>query len=306
MAYNHTTGDGERIFSPLYADVWETTLKHLNGSAVKVYIALLMHTTQQNRTWFMSIDEIAEDAGVGRTAAAKGKDKLIEMGLVEQSWRYRDEAGDYHLTDTRPPPRLQGKNVYKVNVKPASVDAGNREVEDNRCQKTDSIDAGKRHLVDAGKRQQTIAPTTQPPTEPLSPLTPQGGTTGGELAIIESISVPEKPVPKKKRTQGEYLPEGWFPSQRAIELVRENNPTITDDFLRREHMKFTDHWLAASHHTARKKDWDAAWRNWMNRAMDYNPPRGRNTGKPTMQEINTWTTQPTITQQEPNSDYRPF
>lgn len=203
MAYNHTTGDGERIFSPLYADVWDTTLKHLNGAAVKVYIALLMHTTQQDRTWFMSIDEIAADAGVGRSAASAGKDKLIEVGLIEQSWRYRDEAGDYHLTDTRPPPRMQGKNVYKVNVKPRATGSENQNHEGgHRVRKSDSIGSENQTLVGSENQTQTITPTPEPPTEPLSPLTPQGGTTGGELDVIESIPVPEKPTGRIK-----YPPE---------------------------------------------------------------------------------------------------
>ena len=182
MAYNYTTGDGERIFSPLYADVWETTLKHLNGSAVKVYIALLMHTTQQDRTWYMSVDEIAADAGVSRGAAFDGKDKLIEVGLVEQSWRYRDEAGDYHLTDTRPPPRMQGKNVYRVSVKPRTAGSENQNHEGvHRVQKSDSIGSENQTLVGSENQTQNITPTPEPPTEPpTEPLSPQGGSSGDE------------------------------------------------------------------------------------------------------------------------------
>ena len=175
MSYNHETSDGERIFSPLYADVWDTTLKHLKGSAVKVYIALLMHTTQQDRTWFMSIDEIAEDAGISRSAASDGKNKLVEVGLIQQRWRYRDEAGNYHLAIKRPPPRLQGKNVYTVKVKPVSVDAENQQEDANRVRNSTSIESENQHLVESEIQHQTITPTPEPPTEPLPPLIPQGG-----------------------------------------------------------------------------------------------------------------------------------
>lgn len=164
MAYNHTTGDGERIFSPVYADVWETNLKNMNGADVKVYIALLMHTTQHDRTWFMSIDEMAEDAGVSRSTAAAAKDRLVDAGLFTQAWRYRNEAGDYHLTDTRPPPRMQGKNVYKVNVKPTFVESENHHDSGDRVRKSESIESENRTLVESENRNPTRAPSPEPPT----------------------------------------------------------------------------------------------------------------------------------------------
>lgn len=174
MAYNHHTGDGDRIFAPIFADVWESDLKKMNGSDVKVYVALLLHTTQHDRTWFMSIDEMAEDAGVGRSTAAAAKDRLVESGLICQTWRYRDEAGDYHLTDTRPPPRLQGKNVYKVNVRPQYVESENRTHGSDRVQKSEPIESENRTLVESENRKQTRTPSPEPPPEPLSPLAPQG------------------------------------------------------------------------------------------------------------------------------------
>ena len=197
MAYNHTTGDGDRIFSPMYADVWEENLKGMNGSDVKVYIALLMHTTQHDRTWFMSIDELAEDAGVSRSTASAAKDRLVESGLVVQAWRYRDEAGDYHLTDTRPPPRLQGKNVYKVNVRPGA----------DRVRKSEPIESENRNLVESENRNQTIAPSPQPPPEPLSPLAPQGA---------DDASVAEEGA----QAQPSLLPETTTPAA----------PSLTDEF----------------------------------------------------------------------------
>ena len=195
MAYSYSTGDGDRIFAPVFADVWDTHLKHMTGSAVKVYVALLLHTTQHDRTWFMSIDEIAEDAGVSRDTARVSKDRLIEAGLFEQSWRYRDDAGDYHLTDTRPPPRLQAKNVYKVNVRAAAVDAENQSGVEPRGRKSASIEAENQHLVDAENQQQTITPSPEPPPEPSSPLTPRGA---------DDASVAEADAPRADDLEVEF------------------------------------------------------------------------------------------------------
>jgi hypothetical protein len=40
----------------------------------------------------------------------------------------------------------------------------------------------------------------------------------------------------------------------------------------RELARFCDHWKAAGGATARKRDWDAAWRNWCRKAADMKPP----------------------------------
>lgn len=247
MAYNYTTGDGDRIFAPVFADVWETHLKKMNGSDVKVYVALLLHTTQHDRTWFMSIDEISEDAGVSRDTARLSKDRLVGSGLFEQSWRYRDEAGDYHLTDTRPPPRMQAKNVYKVNVKAASVDAENKSGEVSRGRKSASIDAGNKHLVGADNQQQTRTPTTQPPTEPL----------------WASAPVADAPSPAPKKTQAHELPENWVPDAHVIEQMKRECPNID---LEAETRKFRDYWPSQPGAKSRKKDWNATWRNWIRNA----------------------------------------
>lgn len=45
----------------------------------------------------------------------------------------------------------------------------------------------------------------------------------------------------------------------------------------REFAKFCDHWRAASGANARKHDWDAAWRNWCRKSLDFKP-RGNGNG----------------------------
>ncbi len=62
------------------------------------------------------------------------------------------------------------------------------------------------------------------------------------------------------------LPGDWIftpERQKVAESERIDGP--------REFAKFTDHWLSASGASARKLDWDAAWRNWCRKAADYAP-----------------------------------
>lgn len=42
----------------------------------------------------------------------------------------------------------------------------------------------------------------------------------------------------------------------------------------REFAKFQDHWRAASGASARKHDWDAAWRNWCRKSGEFKPRGG--------------------------------
>ena len=39
--------------------------------------------------------------------------------------------------------------------------------------------------------------------------------------------------------------------------------------------KFRDHWAAATGHTAMKLDWQAAWRMWVRRSVEFVPKGGK-------------------------------
>ena len=64
-------------------------------------------------------------------------------------------------------------------------------------------------------------------------------------------------------SRGEYLPEEWEPSDKAKQWTLENYPHVNAEL---ELEKFRDYWQAASGQNARKRDWNAAWRNWIRRA----------------------------------------
>lgn len=99
----------------------------------------------------------------------------------------------------------------------------------------------------------TPDPTRPDPTRPIEdnpPLSPQGGT---------------------RARQAIELPDGWMPQDRTVTQIREEDPRATDDFLTREHRKFSDYWAGVGGQRGRKKDWDATWRNWMRRALETQP-----------------------------------
>lgn len=70
----------------------------------------------------------------------------------------------------------------------------------------------------------------------------------------------------KRAPTATRLPEGFAltPERRAIAEAEKIDAV-------REFANFTDHWRSASGAKARKHDWDATWRVWCRRAMDFKP-----------------------------------
>lgn len=71
--------------------------------------------------------------------------------------------------------------------------------------------------------------------------------------------------PKPER--GTRIPENWKPSPADFDFARQKglSPPETAD----EADKFADYWLSASGSSAIKKDWAAAWRNWVRNALEF-------------------------------------
>lgn len=76
-----------------------------------------------------------------------------------------------------------------------------------------------------------------------------------------------------ERTRGARLPDDWIltPERRAIADAEHVDADRTFS-------KFTDHWRASSGANARKRDWDAAWRNWCRTESERKPLNGNSSG----------------------------
>ena len=98
-----------------------------------------------------------------------------------------------------------------------------------------------------------------------------GGESGGE-SPVPSRPDPSRPVPTiespaKVKKRGTQLPKDWQPSTSVLDAIRDELPNLD---LAYEHRRFVDYNLA---HGRVMKDWDAAWRNWMRKAVDYAKPK---------------------------------
>lgn len=78
--------------------------------------------------------------------------------------------------------------------------------------------------------------------------------------LIEPLLVPAKGAHR--------LPKDWKPNEDSLKAMAEHFPWVD---LKLETHKFKDHWAAATK-AAMKKDWDAAFRNWIRNAAKWSKP----------------------------------
>ena len=103
-------------------------------------------------------------------------------------------------------------------------------------------------------------------TEPAPTQVEESPATIGELIPVEQAEPPAETKPTRQKKTGHRLPEGWMPQPKTVEKIVSEYPTITREWLQREHDIFTDYWVAQPGAKGRKVDWEATWRNWMRRS----------------------------------------
>jgi len=93
---------------------------------------------------------------------------------------------------------------------------------------------------------------------------------------------PPSVVRSPQKSRGEFLPQDWKP---CIEGQRMATAAMGGRDAALEQLEqFRDYWFAKSGADGRKRDWDAAWRNWIRKAVEYgkrNGPRTRQQKPPT-------------------------
>lgn len=103
---------------------------------------------------------------------------------------------------------------------------------------------------------------------------PQTSTDSRDSLSKDSIEVIEKEEERKKERErgpsrdvrGQRLPENWEPNPADRSVAISALGAKAADELR----KFCDHWKQQPGGKGLSLDWDAAWRIWVQRAIDYN------------------------------------
>ncbi|WP_157978291.1 MULTISPECIES: DnaT-like ssDNA-binding domain-containing protein [Nocardia] len=89
------------------------------------------------------------------------------------------------------------------------------------------------------------------------------GAAQAPPAPSSRTATPKPPTAKR----GTAIPADWIPTEQERQRLAEQHPTID---LRAEHEKFVDYWLSKGE---ARKDWSAAFRNWLRKATEFTPSR---------------------------------
>lgn len=108
-------------------------------------------------------------------------------------------------------------------------------------------------------------PTSPAPEQP-SPA-PEQPSAGAGHRVRSTSDQGQISGPRKRGTR---LPEDFTVTPEMRKWAQEHVPQLAG---KRETEKFIDHWRSASGQNAVKRDWVAAWRNWMRNAVDRYPGR---------------------------------
>ena len=65
----------------------------------------------------------------------------------------------------------------------------------------------------------------------------------------------------KASAQGARLPAGWVLTKKLALWALQEQPTWTDEHVRKVADAFRDHWIAQPGAKGRRTDWEATWRN---------------------------------------------
>ena len=143
--------------------------------------------------------------------------------------------------------------------------------------------------ADASRR---VTPVEQ--NQEVKPVTRHVGGKGalaqGKIPSIDSPKVLElfpeslpKTAARARAKTGTRLAEDWVPEVDDTGRVA-HECNLSPMMVAREFEKFRDYWLAKAGPNAIKRDWQATWRNWLRKSVEYSQQGRKAHEKPTLKE----------------------
>ncbi|NYT68781.1 DNA-binding protein [Pusillimonas noertemannii] len=228
---------------------------------------------------------IAHETGLGMEGASKGLRSAIEAGFCEY-----DEASEvvwviemasYQIADSLKPADLRVKGVHNEYMSLPSNPYLARFFEkykDAFCM-TESRElinppqAPSKPLASQEQEQEQKKEQEQEQREAAeaggNPSNPEG------LPAENDPPAAAQPAPRASSPRGSRLPSDWKLPKLWGEWALEDQPDWDADRVRLEADKFRDYWVPKTGKDATKLDWLGTWRNWVRRAAESRPARGR-------------------------------
>lgn len=178
-----------------------------------------------------SMDRLAKDCGLSKSSVKQAIRALREKGLVAAR---RRTDGTTNLS-----------NEYFLPVNSAEGGSG------------------------GGASDTPVVGNSGAPDDGVGREAPQGGACGARGVGRETPpNLEGEPVREPERARATRLPDDWQ-LPRAWGLWAQTEGGLSEATVRREADKFRDHWHAAGGQNARKRDWQATWRNWVRRVPEF-------------------------------------
>lgn len=259
--------------------------------AARLFVYIASHETG----WSLSVTATENATGLKRGTIFEALKDLRKLGYVKR-YQKVDEGGRFSGTeyqvfllplpeDERDDIAVSANNRVRENStrsdqQECDESAGGSRVRENRIRenrirKNDTL---KKTNTKKTNLQEDQLQEDEPPLVPPRGETRAGAHAGeeptGETTAAELVPV-DKPKPAKRTDRGTRLEDGWMPTQRVIDQMRQECPHVNLEY---EHRKFTDYWQSTPGAKGRKTNWDATWRNWIRRASER--PGGGNHHQP--------------------------
>lgn len=246
--------------------------KRVTPRAARVFIFLRSHVSG----WKITVNSIAKQLGMSKNTVSAALADLEQLRYVKREM-LRDDQSRFAATR------------YQIFEEPQCSDSANREVNfcandssgeecscsteplrkngdwsNEPCRKFCARKNTANGKIEPHKKTNSLRRPEEKKTNPPNP--PEGGSASARAhddARADSSKRKEQP-----KTRGTFLPDDFQPAASVIEQMRTECPTVD---LEAETRSFCDYWRSATGQKARKRDWQATWRNWIRRASNNTP-----------------------------------
>jgi len=206
-------------------------VKGIGLTAKAVLVRLADQANSDGIAW-PGKNSLAEVLDCDKRTVDRAIEKLIAMGLISVQ-REKSEAGKNET------------NVYCLHMKQPEL-----------FERSPAVRVAQRH----GWQSATHGTA---PGGRVAESHGEGGRAPPEPSLEPSVEPERGRAPRKR---GSRLPPDWTPSVDLTTWAAHEFPNVDHVY---ETEKFTDHWEAATGKGAAKRDWGAAWRNWIRKANEY-------------------------------------
>ncbi|HHT8835124.1 TPA: helix-turn-helix domain-containing protein [Burkholderia cenocepacia] len=226
----------------LMNQAWRTTL----ATGAKFVLVAVCDTANDEGVCWPSVETIRRKCSMGERTVQRHLDDLEQAGIITRSFR-KGRSTTYQVHESKFPFSTPAKLAPPQERHPRQ-----------------------------GDTPANLAPTpakndgTPPPNSTETPANLAPRTTNnlkenpqGTVRTPESASV-DNSGPKASAL-GARLPADWVLTKKLALWALQEQPTWTDEHVRKIADAFRDHWIAQPGVKGRRTDWEATWRNWVRR-----------------------------------------